>query len=482
MRSLSFGRSAARLRRLSAVLDRVLAGDLTAQVDAGPATDGAVEQKLNEVLRRYATLTATVQEAVDRLDEARRAATATHKQMLDTAEMTAGQAYDVGVTITQVSDGVGVVASATDELNSTISDIARHASEAADVAVAASDQSHQAASGVLELAEALRSVDEIANTIAAIARRTHLLALNAKIEAQRAGVAGRGFAVVAAEVNDLASQTSQATEQVRSLLVGIDERSKHASETIHAISATMARICESTASIAGAVNQQTATTREIGRVSALAAQGAAEIARRISTVHDQAREVAYLGAQKDAPKTEEIGRIERALRQLVDGCVANGFAAPIDDPVERIDQAELNRKGTSTVGNVTTVLDYVCGTGLNEFDYHGSWLHGSGYETDAGGDAYCSVPGDSVSLRFVGRKIRFYGSLDAQQGMAEVWVDNGPRQLVDFYSPVRRAHSLVWESPDLPPGEHVFHLEVSPKKNPKSRYFWASVAKVEIVQ
>lgn len=481
MRSLPFGRNAARIRRLSAVLDRALAGDLTVPVEVGPGEFGKVEQRVGEVLRRFAELAGTVQEAVDRLHVARQAATHTHKQMLDTAEMTAGQAYDVGITIGQVSDGVGVVASATEELNSTISDIARHAAEAADVAVAASSQSQAAAGGVLELAEALRSVDEIANTIAAIARRTHLLALNAKIEAQRAGVAGRGFAVVAAEVNDLASQTSQATEQVRALLVGIDERSKRASQTIHEISSTMERICESTASIAGAVNQQTATTREIGRVSLLAAKGAAEIASRISAVHDQAREVAYLGAQKDAPKTEEVARVEKALRSLVDGYTTAGIAAPIDDGVEKVDQAELNRKGTSTVGNVTTVLDYVCGTGLNEFDYHGSWLHGSGYETDAGGDAYSSVPGDSVSLRFIGRKIRFYGSLDAQQGMAEVWVDDQPRQLVDFYSPTRRAHSLVWESPDLPPGEHTFHLVVSPKKNPQSRYFWASVAKVEIV-
>jgi galactosylceramidase len=130
---------------------------------------------------------------------------------------------------------------------------------------------------------------------------------------------------------------------------------------------------------------------------------------------------------------------------------------------------------------VTTVLDYVVGAGLNEFDYVGAWLHGSGYQTDIGGDAYSSVAGDEVRLRFNGKQIRFFGSVDKQQGMAEVSVDNQPADLVDFYSPTRAAHTLLWSSPELPPGEHIFRLVVSPRKNPQSRYFWASVAKVEIV-
>jgi len=86
-----------------------------------------------------------------------------------------------------------------------------------------------------------------------------------------------------------------------------------------------------------------------------------------------------------------------------------------------------------------------------------------------------------VRLRFNGKQIRFFGSVDKQQGMAEVSVDNQRADLVDFYSPTRAAHTLLWTSPELPPGEHTFRLVVSPKKNPQSRYFWASVAKVEIV-
>jgi methyl-accepting chemotaxis protein len=477
-------RRRARVRQLRAAVDRAIAGDLQAARIAPSGNDdlGQLERGVAELVERLVTVAATVRQGTDRMRDARMAAADVHKQMLDTAEMTAGQAYDVGVTASEVADGINVVASATEELNATINEVANHATVAADIAVTAANQGEVANACVKDLSAALQRVDEITNSITSIASRTHLLALNAKIEAQRAGDAGRGFAVVAAEVNDLAQQTAQATDQVRSIVTGINESSERASVTIGQITSTMSKICDSTASIAGAVTQQTATTREIGRVSESAAVGAADISGRVSSVHDRAREVAYTGAQKDAARSEEFRRIEAALRETIQGLDTGGYQATIDTGEEAVvDQAARNREGISTLGNVTTVLDYVVGTGLNEFDYNGAWLHGSGYETDIGGDAYSSVAGDEVRIRFNGRQLRFFGSVDKQQGMAEVCVDNQPPELVDFYSPTRVAHTLLWTSPELPPGEHTFRLVVSPKKNPQSRYFWASVAKVEIV-
>jgi methyl-accepting chemotaxis protein len=476
-------RRRARIRQLRAAVDQALAGDL-GSVAIQPATNddlGQLERGVAELVERLVSVVGTVRHGADRMRDARLAAADVHKQMLDAAEMTAGQAYDVGVTAADVAGGINAVASATDELNSTISDVANHATIAADIAVTAASQGDVANSCVRDLAAALQRVDEITNSITAIARRTHLLALNAKIEAQRAGDAGRGFAVVAAEVNDLAQQTAQATDQVRAIVTGINDSSERASTTIADMTATMSKICESTASIAGAVTQQTATTREIGRASESAANGAADISGRVSSVHDRARDVAYTGAQKDAARSEELRRIETALRETIQGLDTGDFQAVIDNGQEVVDQAARNIEGTKSVGNVTTVLDYVLGTGLNEFEYTGAWLHGNGYETDIGGDAYCSVAGDQVKIRFNGKQIRFFGSVDKQQGMAEVSIDNQSPDLVDFYSPTRAAHTMLWTSPELALGEHVFRLVVSPKKDPQSRYFWASVAKVEIV-
>jgi methyl-accepting chemotaxis protein len=476
-----FDRDRGRIRRLAGTLAAVRAGDLTVRNSSNRRDElGEVERGVDELVGRMVAIVGTLQQGLDRFHTAWLGVSSIHKEMLDTAEMTAGQAYDAGVSAQQVSDSIHVVASATEELAATVNDIERHAAVAADIAISAAEQGQFAESGVRDLTTAMRDVEEIADVISAIAGQTHLLALNAKIEAARAGEAGLGFGVVAAEVRALSKATADATEQVRAIVSGIQAGSLRASDAIGQITGTMSLICESTSSIAAAVSQQTATTQEIGRVSVTAAGGAQDISGRVSAVHNRAREVAYVGARNDAAGADEFANLETAFRTVIEGYRVGSFAATIgSSEVDAVDQAKLNELGTTTAGGITTVLDTVIGSGLNEFAYTGAWLHGNGYETDPGGDAYCSVPGDKVELRFVGRKLRFTGCKDKQQGMAEVWVDGHEPTLIDFYSP-DRAHTMLWESPDLSPGEHTFHLVVSPKKNPQSRYFWVSLAKVEI--
>lgn len=476
------GRDPVRLQHLHRVLTAVNSGDLTVTIGSTQRDElGDVERAVDQVVHRMLEIVGTLQQGLVRFHAGSVSVATVHKNMLDTAELTAGQAYDAGVSADRVSESINIVASSTEELVATVKEIARHATFAADIAVTAAEQGVVADKGVHELSAALEQVENIANLISAIARQTHLLALNAMIEAARAGDAGRGFEVVAAEVKELSRATAEATQQVRTIVAGIQEGSERASSAIGQITETMTLICESTSSIASTVTQQTATTREIGRVSVIAAQGATDISGRVSAVHDVARDVAYAGASNDATKAKEFGLLETAFRKTIEGLNVGGYVAVIDSGEElAVDQELINTDGTTTVGDVTTVLDTVLGTSLNQFNFIGAWLHGSGYETDPGGDAYSSMPGDALELRFIGRRLRFHGCKDKQQGMADVWVDGQEPVLIDFYSP-DRGHQLMWESPELSPGEHTFRLRVSAKKNPESRYFWNSVAKVEII-
>jgi hypothetical protein len=332
------------------------------------------------------------------------------------------------------------------------------------------------------LGKAVQQVEGLAQVIANIAAQTHLLALNATIEAARAGDAGLGFAVVAGEVKALSRATAEATERVKTTLQDIQEGSGKAVLAIQQISGTMDRICENTASIASSVLEQGATTREIGRVSESAALDAVSISGRVAAVHDQAREIAYLGADNDATKSKSFELLEASLREVVDRFDVGDFVALLkSEAIVTVDLAERNRRGTTTDGGVTTVMDYVEGSDVEQFTYTGSWLHGDGLAGDPGGDAYSCRTGDSVTMRFVGRRFRLFAFQAQGQGVAEVWVDGQPPVDVDLYS-VDRGRRMVWESDELSDGEHTFHLRVAGRKHVDARYFWISVAMVEIVR
>jgi len=203
----------------------------------------------------------------------------------------------VAASSEQASANVQAVSAATEELAGSVAEISRQVQESSRIAHDAVQQTVRTDTRISELSQAAGRIGDVIKLITAIAEQTNLLALNATIEAARAGEAGRGFAVVASEVKALATQTAKATEEIGTQIAGMQAATQDAVASIREISGTITRVSEISTTIAAAVEEQGAATGEIARNVQQAAQGTSEVASSIGEVNEGAGETGSASAQ-----------------------------------------------------------------------------------------------------------------------------------------------------------------------------------------
>jgi len=192
---------------------------------------------------------------------------------------------------TQTSSNMQAVASGAEELAASVSEISRQASDALNISLQAVQQANETSAIVSGLAIAAQKIGDVVKLINNIAEQTNLLALNATIEAARAGEAGRGFAVVASEVKSLATQTAKATDEISAQIAEVQGTTTSAVNVIEAITQTISRINEISAAIAASVEEQASVTQSISANMQVAAKGVTDINSNMNDIAQATRSV-----------------------------------------------------------------------------------------------------------------------------------------------------------------------------------------------
>ena len=251
------------------------------------------------------------------------AAAGTLTRTAETTQSLSGQAAGASE---EACSSMQSVAAATEELSASVDEIGRQARDSNRIADGAVKQAQQTDARIGKLSRAAQEIGDVVKLITAIAEQTNLLALNATIEAARAGEAGRGFAVVASEVKSLASQTAKATDEISSHITGMQGATQESVAAIKEIGSTIGQISNIASTIATAVQQQSDATQEIARSVQGVAQGTQATADNITQVNRGAIETGS-ASEEVLNSAQTLSAESTRLRQELDRFMANIRAA-----------------------------------------------------------------------------------------------------------------------------------------------------------
>lgn len=324
----AIGKAVAALERASGQMAQ---GDLTVTADYQSEDElGRVAKAFNQMRERFHSMVQQVSSATVQLAAAAQQTSAVNMQtgagvrrQQSEVEQVATAMHEMTTTVQEVAHSAAGAALAAQQADQEAADGKRVVSQTGEVIDALASEVEKAAAVIRQLEQDSDKIGSVLEVIRSIAEQTNLLALNAAIEAARAGEQGRGFAVVADEVRTLASRTQQSTTEIQGMIEKLQSGSSSAMKVMEA-SCSQAR--KGVEQVAQAGDTLDCITRSVATINDMNAQIASaaeeqssvaeEINRNIVTVSELAEQTS-VGAQQTATTSEELARLAEQLQGMV---------------------------------------------------------------------------------------------------------------------------------------------------------------------
>ena len=321
------------LRFANRIATATAAGNLSEHIEQPSSQDEA-----STLVRSLASMQRDLREMIELITGKARGVSAI------TQRLSSG-CHSVAISSQQQSDGANTMAAAANQMNASIEEITRHAEQARQMA---NQAEHLAKDGGQVIHQVVKDMDAIAHSVQAsaqvirtldqeseqifgiiqvikgIADQTNLLALNAAIEAARAGEQGRGFAVVADEVRQLAGRTSASTEEIASMVQRIQSSTREAVTSMEAGVTQVDKGMTVTADVERAIREileaTLSTTRlvdDISRTIGEQSLASHEIAQQVENIANMSHDNSQV-IEQTARTTDELARLADELGHSVD--------------------------------------------------------------------------------------------------------------------------------------------------------------------
>jgi methyl-accepting chemotaxis protein len=322
----SIRKALAPVANIAGVMHRIGQGDATEDVDPNlcARTDelgtlGRATQAMSESLRgllrditqgvetlsgassKLSTVSGQTSQGVNKVSEKATSVAAS-------AEEASANTKNVATSMSQTTTDLVSVSDATSQMSATVTDIALNSEKARNISNQATAQAKSASSLMQQLGRAAKEIGKVTESITSISAQTNLLALNATIEAARAGAAGKGFAVVANEIKELAQQTATATDDIKAKIGDVQTSANEAILDIESISGIIGQVEQIVASIATAIEEQAAVTKNV-------ASNIASASDRVKNAAEQVNQTAMVSGTI----AQEIAALSNAVTDIREG-------------------------------------------------------------------------------------------------------------------------------------------------------------------